>query len=97
VGSWWSGRRRDASERLGPKIAYVFDEDVNIYNDERVKWAIAWRCNPEKGTMILIYMIRAVLSGRGDEVIDPRHDECALPLDPATRRQRRPMNLAPAI
>jgi hypothetical protein len=45
VGSWCSGRRRDASERLGPKIAYVFDEAVNIYNDERVKWAIAWRYN----------------------------------------------------
>ena len=45
MGSWWSGRRRDASERLAPKIAYVFDEDVNIYNDEGVKWAIAWRYN----------------------------------------------------
>jgi hypothetical protein len=41
VGSWWSGRRRDTSERLGPRIAYVFDEDVNIYHDERVTWAIA--------------------------------------------------------
>ena len=45
MGSWWFGRRRDASERLAPKIAYVFDEDVNIYNDEGVKWAIAWRYN----------------------------------------------------
>jgi len=45
VGSWCSGRRRDASERLGPQIAYVFDEDVTIDNDERVKWAIAWRYN----------------------------------------------------
>jgi hypothetical protein len=45
VGSRCSGRRRDASERLGPKIAYVFDEAVNIYNDERGKWAIAWRYN----------------------------------------------------
>ena len=53
MGSWCSGRRRDASERLGPKIAYVFAEAVNISNDERVKWAIAWRYNPEKETMIL--------------------------------------------
>ena len=45
MGSWWSGRRRDASERLGPKIAYVFDEDVNIDNDEHGKGAIAWRYN----------------------------------------------------
>lgn len=36
-----------------PKVAYVFDEDVDIYNDERVKWAQAWRFNPERGTVIL--------------------------------------------
>ena len=36
-----------------PKLAYVFDEDVDIYDDERVKWAQAWRLNPEKGIMIL--------------------------------------------
>lgn len=41
------------SRQWMPKIAYVFDEDVDIYNDERVKWAMAWRYNPEKGTMIL--------------------------------------------
>jgi Molybdopterin oxidoreductase Fe4S4 domain len=35
-----AGRRPDASERLGRKIAYVLDEDVTIYNGERVKWAI---------------------------------------------------------
>jgi 3-polyprenyl-4-hydroxybenzoate decarboxylase len=36
-----------------PKLTYVFDDDVDIYNDECVKWAQAWRYNPEKGTMIL--------------------------------------------
>jgi len=36
-----------------PKVAYVFDEDVDIYNPERVMWAQAWRFNPEKGIMIL--------------------------------------------
>ena len=36
-----------------PKIAYVFDDDVDIYNPERVMWAQAWRFNPEKGIMIL--------------------------------------------
>lgn len=41
------------SRQWMPKIAYVFDEDVDIYNDERVKWAQAWRFNPEKGTMIV--------------------------------------------
>ena len=68
MGSWWSGRRRDASERLGPKIAYVFDEDVNIYNDERVKWAIAWRYNvaliasPQKETRTRLWSNK-LLSG----------------------------------
>jgi len=41
------------SRQWMPKIAYVFDEDIDIYNDDRVKWAIAWRYNPEKGTMLL--------------------------------------------
>jgi UbiD family decarboxylase len=41
------------SRQWMPKVAYVFDEDVDIYNDERVKWAQAWRYNPEKGTVIL--------------------------------------------
>ena len=27
--------------------------DGFIYNDERVKWAQAWRYNPERGTVIL--------------------------------------------
>jgi 4-hydroxy-3-polyprenylbenzoate decarboxylase len=53
----------DAKQALGlmltgsrqwmPKVAYVFDEDVDIYNEERVKWAQAWRYNPERGTMIM--------------------------------------------
>jgi 4-hydroxy-3-polyprenylbenzoate decarboxylase len=36
-----------------PKIAYVFDVEVDIYDDARVKWAQAWRYNPEKGTLIV--------------------------------------------
>jgi 4-hydroxy-3-polyprenylbenzoate decarboxylase len=36
-----------------PKIAYVFDEDVDIYDDARVKWAQAWRYNPGRGTLIV--------------------------------------------
>ena len=41
------------SRQWMPKVAYVFDQDVDIYNDERVKWAQAWRFNPSRGTMIL--------------------------------------------
>jgi 4-hydroxy-3-polyprenylbenzoate decarboxylase len=36
-----------------PKIAYVFDEDVDIYDDARVKWAQAWRYNPGRGTLVV--------------------------------------------
>ena len=36
-----------------PKIAYVFDEDVDIHDDARVKWAQAWRYNPAHGTLVL--------------------------------------------
>jgi hypothetical protein len=27
------------SRQWFPKMAYVFDDDIDIYNDERVKWA----------------------------------------------------------
>jgi 4-hydroxy-3-polyprenylbenzoate decarboxylase len=36
-----------------PKLAYVFDEDIDIHDDERVKWAQAWRYNPGTDTAIL--------------------------------------------
>jgi 4-hydroxy-3-polyprenylbenzoate decarboxylase len=41
------------SRQWMPKLAYVFDEDVDIRNSERVQWALAWRFNPERDTMIL--------------------------------------------
>ncbi len=31
----------------------MFDEDVDIHDDARVKWAQAWRYNPAHGTLIL--------------------------------------------
>jgi 4-hydroxy-3-polyprenylbenzoate decarboxylase len=53
----------DAKQALGvmltgsrqgfPKIAYVFDEDIDIYDDEQVKWAQAWRYNPGTGTLLI--------------------------------------------
>ena len=42
-----------ASRQWMPKLAYVFDEDIDIYDDERVKWALAWRFKPDTGTMLL--------------------------------------------
>lgn len=41
------------SRQWMPKLAYVFDEDIDIYNDERVKWAQTWRFNPETGIVLL--------------------------------------------
>ncbi len=36
-----------------PKLAYVFDENVDIFDDDRVKWAMAWRYDPRKDTLII--------------------------------------------
>jgi 4-hydroxy-3-polyprenylbenzoate decarboxylase len=53
----------DAKQALGamltgshhqfPKVAYVFDEDIDIYDEEQVKWAQAWRYNPGTGTVMI--------------------------------------------
>jgi 4-hydroxy-3-polyprenylbenzoate decarboxylase len=53
----------DAKQALGvmltacrqqfPKIAYVFDEDIDIYDEEQVKWAQAFRYNPGTGTLLI--------------------------------------------
>jgi 4-hydroxy-3-polyprenylbenzoate decarboxylase len=41
------------SRQWFPKLAYVFDEDVDIFDDDQVKWAMAWRYNPQKNTVII--------------------------------------------
>jgi 4-hydroxy-3-polyprenylbenzoate decarboxylase len=41
------------SRQWMPKFAYVFDDDVDIYNDERVKWAQVWRFNAQTGIVTL--------------------------------------------
>ena len=66
----------DAKQALGvmltgshhqfPKIAYVFDEDIDIYDDEQVKWAQAWRYNPGTGTV--------VIPGQNINALDPTVD-----------------------
>jgi UbiD family decarboxylase len=42
-----------ANRSYMPKLAYVFDQDVDIFDDERVKWAQVWRYNPGTGTMVI--------------------------------------------
>jgi 4-hydroxy-3-polyprenylbenzoate decarboxylase len=42
-----------SSRQWFPKLAYVFDEDIDIFDDNRVKWALAWRFHPGKGTLII--------------------------------------------
>jgi UbiD family decarboxylase len=42
-----------ATRQYMPKLAYVFDEDVDIFDEDRVKWAQAWRYNPGTGTVLL--------------------------------------------
>lgn len=36
-----------------PKIAMVFDEDVDIWNDNAISWAMAFRYMPHRDTLIL--------------------------------------------
>ena len=47
------GTMLSACRQVGPKLAYVFDEDVDIFDDERVKWAQAWRYNPGTDTILI--------------------------------------------
>lgn len=41
------------SRQAMPKIAMVFDEDVNIWDDNAVKWAMAFRYLPDRDTLII--------------------------------------------
>lgn len=53
----------DAKQTLGlmltcsrqwfPKWAFVFDEDIDIYDDEQVKWAMSWRFNPQIDLVVI--------------------------------------------
>jgi len=36
-----------------PKIAMVFDEDVDIWNDQAILWAMAFRYMPHKDTLVI--------------------------------------------
>lgn len=42
-----------ASRQAFPKYAVVVDEDIDIYDDERVYWAMTWRTQPHEDVMIL--------------------------------------------
>ena len=42
-----------SSKMAIPKIAYVFDEDVDIWDDNQVKWALAFRFDPIRDTVII--------------------------------------------
>lgn len=42
-----------ASKMAIPKLAYVFDEDVDIWDDDQVHWAMAFRFDPIRDTIII--------------------------------------------
>ncbi len=42
-----------SSKMAIPKVAYVFDEDVDIWDDHQVKWALAFRFDPIRDTVII--------------------------------------------
>src|SRR5260370_16825598 len=41
------------SHQQFPKVAYVFDEDIDVYDEEQVKWGQAFRYNPGTGTLLI--------------------------------------------
>jgi 3-polyprenyl-4-hydroxybenzoate decarboxylase len=42
-----------SSKMAIPKVAYVFDGDVDIWDDNQVKWALAFRFDPIRDTVII--------------------------------------------
>lgn len=58
-----TGGAGDAKQALGimltgskqglPKLAWVFDEDVDIWNDNEINWAMAFRFMPHRDTVII--------------------------------------------
>lgn len=58
-----TGGAGDAKQALGimltgskqglPKLAWVFDEDVDIWNDKQIQWAMAFRYMPHRDTIII--------------------------------------------
>lgn len=58
-----TGGAGDAKQALGimltgskqglPKVAWVFDEDVDIWDDNQIQWAMAFRYMPHRDTVII--------------------------------------------
>jgi len=42
-----------ANRSYMPKLAYVFDEDTDIRDDDQVTWAQAWKYDPGTGTVVI--------------------------------------------
>lgn len=42
-----------SSKMAIPKVAYVFDDDVDIWDDNQIKWAMAFRFDPIRDTLII--------------------------------------------
>ncbi len=42
-----------ASKQAMPKIAVVVDDDIDIFDDDQLYWAMTWRCQPHEDIMIL--------------------------------------------
>ncbi len=80
-----------ASRQWVPKIAYVFDEDVDIYDPDRVQWAFTFRYNPETGTTLLPRQNANALDPSLTTSKPPFHVtkvgfDCTIPLEHKDRR-----------
>ena len=45
-----------ASKQAMPKYAVVVDDDIDIFDDEQLYWAMSWRSQPHEDTLILTDM-----------------------------------------
>src|SRR4051812_40998119 len=61
-----------SSKMAIPKIAYVFDEDVDIWDDNQVKWALAFRFDPIHDTVIVPCMNTMFQDWLANASVDPQ-------------------------
>jgi UbiD family decarboxylase len=90
-----------ATRAYMPKLAYVFDEDVDIFDDEQVKWAQAWRYNPGTGTVLLpgqnvIMLDPSLTQDHPPYSITKIGFDCTIPLD-GNRDASAPATVSPPI
>jgi UbiD family decarboxylase len=90
------------SRQWMPKIAYVFDDDINIYDAEQVQWAIACRYKPDTGTMLLpkqnmLTLDPSLNTDKEPVSVGKVGFDCTIPLDSVNRFTFQPCPVTPPL